>query len=114
MAYSKEERERIIQYHLTSGNSLLRTSKEFGIGGSMTLAKWLKNFEESKKSINFAAETNPVDAMQEKSNADLQRQIKELEAALHAEKLKNLALNTLIDIAESQGIQIRKKSGAKQ
>ena len=39
MAYSKEERERIIQYHLTSGNSLSRTSKEFGIGGSMTLAK---------------------------------------------------------------------------
>ena len=29
-------------------------------------------------------------------------------------KWKNLALNTLIDIAESQGIQIRKKSGAKQ
>ena len=114
MAYSREERERIIQYHLTSGNSLSRTSKEFGIGGSMTLAKWLKNFEESKKSSTFAAETNPVDAMQEKSNADLQRQIKELEAALHAEKLKNLALNTLIDIAESQGIQIRKKSGAKQ
>ena len=114
MAYSKEERERIIQYHLTSGNSLSRTSKEFGIGGSITLAKWLKKFEESKKSSTFAAGTNPVDAMQEKSNADLQRQIKELETALHAEKLKNLALNTLIDIAESQGIQIRKKSGAKQ
>lgn len=114
MAYSKEERERIIQYHLTSGNSLSRTSKEFGIGGSMTLAKWLKKFEESKKSSTFAGGTNPVDAMQEKSNADLQRQIKELETALHAEKLKNLALNTLIDIAESQGIQIRKKSGAKQ
>jgi len=114
MAYSKEERERIIQYHLTSGNSLSRTSKEFGIGGSMTLAKWLKKFEESKKSSTFAAATNSVDAMQEKSNADLQRQIKELETALHAEKLKNLALNTLIDIAESQGIQIRKKSGAKQ
>ena len=45
MAYSREERERIIQYHLTRGNSLSRTSKEFGIGGSMTLAKWLKNFE---------------------------------------------------------------------
>ena len=54
MAYSKEERERIIQYHLTSGNSLSRTSKEFGIGGSMTLAKWLKNFEESKNTdISF-------------------------------------------------------------
>jgi transposase-like protein len=114
MAYSKEERERIIQYHLTSGNSLSRTSREFGIGGSMTLAKWLKHFEESKKISTFAAEINSVDAMHEKSNADLQRQIKELEAALHAEKLKNLALNTMIDIAESQGIQIRKKSGAKQ
>jgi len=29
-------------------------------------------------------------------------------------KVKNLALNVMIDIAEEQGIRIRKKSGAKQ
>ena len=46
----------------------------------------------------------------EELEAEVKRLTKELEWA----KLQNKALNTLIDIAEEQGIQIRKKSGAKQ
>lgn len=44
----------------------------------------------------------------------LQKQIDKLEKALKKSEDKNLALNTLIDIAEEQGIKIRKKSGVKQ
>lgn len=44
----------------------------------------------------------------------LEKQIKELEARLKKSQDKNLALNTLIDLAEEQGIRIRKKSGVKQ
>ena len=44
----------------------------------------------------------------------LQKQIEKLEKDLKKSQDKNLALNTLIDIAEEQGIRIRKKSGAKQ
>lgn len=41
--------------------------------------------------------------------------IKKLEKELEHERLKNLALNTVIDIAEEDlKINIRKKSGAKQ
>lgn len=47
-------------------------------------------------------------------NALLKQRIRDLEAQLHQSELKNLALNTMIDIAEEQGIKIRKKSGAKQ
>ena len=46
--------------------------------------------------------------------AALQKQIEKLEKDLKKSQDKNLALNTLIDIAEEQGIRIRKKSGAKQ
>jgi hypothetical protein len=42
------------------------------------------------------------------------RQIEKLEKQLKYSQDKVLALNTLIDIAEEQGIRIRKKSGAKQ
>ena len=41
-------------------------------------------------------------------------QITGLQRQLEKSEMEKLALNTLIDIAEEQGIQIRKKSGAKQ
>ena len=44
----------------------------------------------------------------------LKKRLKELEGCLPYAELQNLALNTMIDIAEEQGIQFRKKSGAKQ
>ncbi len=54
-------------------------------------------------------ETSPRD-----ENEQLKRRIKDLEERLRFSELQNLALNTMIDIAEEQGIDIRKKSGAKQ
>ena len=46
---------------------------------------------------------------------NLRRQLKLKESELEFEKDRNLALNTLIDIAEEElKIEIRKKSGAKQ
>lgn len=41
----------------------------------------------------------------------LQKQIEKLEKDLKKSQDKNLALNTLIDIAEEQGIRIRKNLG---
>ncbi|MBL7904321.1 MAG: hypothetical protein JNL22_04805 [Bacteroidales bacterium] len=46
---------------------------------------------------------------------ELELRIKQLEAALEHERLRTLALNTMIDIAERDlKIPIRKKSGAKR
>ena len=50
----------------------------------------------------------------EEENEGLKKRVKELEDRLRYAELQNLALNTMIDIAEEQGIRIRKKSGAKQ
>ena len=39
-------------------------------------------------------------------------EVKRLEARIRELELQNLALNTLIDVAERNGVEIRKKSGA--
>ena len=42
------------------------------------------------------------------------KQIEKLEKQLKYSQDRNLALNTLIDVAEEHGLKIRKKSGVKQ
>jgi predicted nucleic acid-binding Zn-ribbon protein len=60
-------------------------------------------------------EEKPMDVSAMSALIEAQRkQIEKLEKQLKYSQDKNLALNTLIDIAEEQGIRIRKKSGAKQ
>lgn len=44
----------------------------------------------------------------------LQKQLQKLEKQLQFERDRNLALNTLIDIIEEQGIKVRKKAGVKR
>ena len=57
----------------------------------------------------------PMDAAAMSALIEAQKkQIAKLEKDLKFSKDKVLALNTLIDIAEEQGMKIRKKSGAKQ
>lgn len=48
-------------------------------------------------------------------NTELEKRIKELEKQLEFAQMKNVALNTMIDIAENDyKLEIRKKSGPKQ
>ena len=68
---------------------------------------------------SFASEiplTLPVMTEQEKHKlAAVQKRLKELERQLEDAQMKNIALETMIDIAEEQlHISIRKKSGPKQ
>ena len=59
-----------------------------------------------------------LQAMSEKERTDvkaLEKRIKELEKQLELAKMKNVGLNTMIDIAEQDyKLEIRKKSGPKQ
>ncbi len=65
----------------------------------------------SKKSTS----EEPMDVAAMSALIEAQRkQIAKLEKDLKYSQDKNLALNTLIDIAEEQGMKIRKKSGVKQ
>ena len=57
----------------------------------------------------------PMDVAAMSSLIEAQRkQIDKLEKQLKYSRDKNLALNTLIDVIEEQGIKVRKKAGVKQ
>lgn len=86
----------------------------------MTLHQWVRRLKNEIDCVPL--QTNqPDSSMSDKKNnypelgkLPLEEQLKELKKRLREAELKNLALNTMIDIAEEQGMQIRKKSGVKQ
>ena len=60
-------------------------------------------------------EEMPMDVASMSTLIEAQRkQIAKLEKELKYSQDKNLALNTLIDVIEEQGIKVRKKAGVKQ
>ena len=69
-----------------------------------------------KQGVNLFRKRQPEKTEPSKDSmiSALEQRILDLEKLLKHSQLKCKALDTLIDIAEEQGIQIRKKSGAKQ
>jgi hypothetical protein len=87
---------------------------EFGHKNDQTtraiLGEWIKKYSPS------IPVTLPVMSEKERQKLEsLQKQVKELEKQLENAQMKNVALETMIDVAEEQlKIKIRKKSGPKQ
>ena len=123
--YSLEERIRIVKEYENGNLSLKEMNAKYGIRSTNLIIKWRRRYvkessdlEISGRNSTFVSESPkglPSESVMKKQTpeeleAEIQRLTKELEWA----RLQNKALNTLIDIAESQGIRIRKKSGAKQ
>lgn len=75
-----------------------------------TLRRWQELYsEELHLSLNAMSSKERAD------NGKLSKRIEELEKQLELAKMKNVALNTMIDIAEQDyKLSIRKKSGPKQ
>ena len=75
-----------------------------------TLRRWQELYsEELHLSLNAMSSKDRAD------NGKLSKRIEELEKQLELAKMKNVALNTMIDIAEQDyKLSIRKKSGPKQ
>ena len=116
--FSPEERIAIVQEFEQTGVTLAQIQAKYGIKGHSTVHRWRQNLQNSSKMRTFAAEIKPQVAdevpMKKRSAEELEAEVKRLTKELEWATLQNKALNTLIDIAESQGIRIRKKSGAKQ
>ncbi len=93
-------------------------AQKYGLGNPSTIGSWKIRLQNPKKSCNFAAgnDTKVVDEkpMSEKTKAELEAELAKVKKELEWSKLQTKALETMIEIAEEQGIQIRKKSGAKQ
>lgn len=114
--------------YMQSGKDRQQICLKYGLKSQATLSNWvscyLTPYEIETKCVSlhpeelFSAEnmklTEETSASQSARIEELEKQIKALEAKLKRSEDKNLALNTLIDIAEEQGIRVRKKSGVKQ
>lgn len=114
-----EFRLKIVREYL-SGNE---SAKDLGLKYQVkacTIHQWAHRYGNSENFVSLPKEPTQSSFMAgtkqtfTDENEMLKQRLKELEKRLKNAELQNLALNTMIDIAEEQGIQIRKKSGAKQ
>ena len=123
--FTFEERLLIVKEFQESNLSGKEIAEKYGIKYPSVITNWKnrlsgepKRLRKPKKSSTFAAEIMPQVAdsepMKKKTPEELEAEVKRLTKELEWVQLQNKALNTLIDIAEEQGIRIRKKSGAKQ
>ena len=128
--FSEEEREQVVRAYLNSSESAREVAKRYGIS-SRSLEGWLKKHRQGVRRVEKALflqekkqEQKPVEMKPQTPEEELvylrkeldkaHQELTEAKRALATSELRNEALNTLIDIAERQGIKIRKNSGAKR
>jgi transposase len=108
---------KVVQEYLSTDVSQADLKKKYGFTGDGCIGRWITKFGLSKPDKeqiiiyqSMAKETGKTD----KEN-QLQRKVDQLEKDLEMERLRNRALEKMIDIAERDlRIPIRKKSGTKQ
>lgn len=118
------KREVAIEY-IQGGGTMQEIALKYNLPNLQTVSNWVRCYltpeEIQNKRLSLPQETQKDTSMPEKQDSSkdlmisaLEQRIQDLEKLLKHSQLKCKALDTLIDIAEEQGIQIRKKSGAKQ
>ena len=130
--YSRMFKRAVAVEYLQTGVPRTEIAMKYGLPSVQTVSNWvnccLTPLEIQTKCVNLprinisefemkeqqsTPESVPVEDQQAVID-QLQKQLQKLEKQLQFEKDRNLALNTLIDICEEQGIRIRKKSGVKR
>ena len=118
------KREVAIEY-IQGGGTMQEIALKYNLPNLQTVSNWVRCYltpdEIQNKRLSLPQETQKDTSMPEKQDTSkdsmisaLEQRIQDLEKLLKHSQFKCKALDTLIDIAEEQGIQIRKKSGAKQ
>ena len=116
--FTPEQRAKIVEEYEKSDASLRELCMKYGINSKSSILNWRSSLQKSSGFVTFApseqSEPSDLQPMKEKTREELEAELSKLRKELEWTKLQNLALNTMIDIAEEQGIKIRKKSGARQ
>ena len=127
--FSRSLKRSICIEYMQSGVSRKEIALKYNLPSVNTLASWINSclspLEIHEKCASLPPETVQMDNEMAKeeihSVAELtalveaqRKQIEKLEKQLKYSQDKNLALNTLIDVIEEQGIKVRKKAGVKQ
>ena len=113
-AAPKGKRDEVLQELLTSNLTYRELAEKHQVKYS-TIKQWVYLYLHKKKVVSLRPDSKShADMSQKTKGAEESSEIKALKARIRELELQNLALNTLIDVAERNGIEIRKKSGAKQ
>ena len=127
--FSRGLKRSICIEYMQSGMSRKEIAMKYGLPSTNLLSAWIQSclspLEIHEKCASLPRETVQMDNEMSKEEihsvseltalVEAQRkQIEKLEKDLKYSQDKVLALNTLIDVIEEQGIKVRKKAGVKQ
>lgn len=111
--YTIADKVRILMEYLNSEDTMETIQTKYGMGHCTLTTFGISNMtREQIREMKLSLETVP-----EKSSREiaLETKVAQLEKELKAERVKSLAYSTMIEAAEEElGIDLRKKSGAKQ
>ena len=123
--FKKEDRISIATEYYTTDASAKEICLKYGLSSHVVLCNWVKRYIKNaenaqnllplpRKSVSDIIPGLPSDmAKTGKDPKELEARIAELEKALKWEQMRTHALETMIEIAEEQGMKVRKKSGVK-
>ncbi|MBK7627497.1 MAG: transposase [Bacteroidales bacterium] len=115
--FTDEFKFMVIQEYLNTDISRKELQEKHGFRGNSAVSDWMRKFGGNKVTDEQISIQKTMSKEVDKTPQErkLEAKIKELEKALEQERLRTLALNTMINIAERDlKISIRKKSGTKQ
>lgn len=115
--FTDDFRFQVVQEYLNTGISQRELQKKYSICGNNCITNWMRKFGTSEVTVEQINLQQAMLKEEEKKPRErkLEAKVKELEKALEQERLRTLALDTMINIAERDlKISIRKKSGTKQ
>ena len=130
--FSRGLKRSICIEYMQSGKSRKEIALKYNLPSTNLLSSWIHSclspLEIHEKCASLPLETVQMDSDMAKEQQEepmdvasmsaliekLKKQNAKLEKDLKYSQDKNLALNTLIDVIEEQGIKVRKKAGVKQ
>jgi transposase-like protein len=109
--FTDSEKMEIIESHL-SGASIYSLSKKYSLH-SAQIYEWLYHYGIKKKQTDIAMGT--TGKSESVRVEELQKEVRQLRKELAEEKLRSIAYDKMIDVAEEMfHLAIRKKAGTKQ
>jgi transposase-like protein len=111
--YSPLEKRKIVEKVRSGFYSLQKAGKKY-ILSKTKFSKWNRWYFKIRLLSHFKPKPFPAMKKAKQSVEELKKQLVEAQAQIDKLQLKNIALETMINIAEKQlNVDIRKKSGSK-
>ncbi len=114
--YSTEFKIKIVKEVLDGKLTKTEAQRVYGLGGKSAILNWIRKFN-LVSNYNLSENIFLLESSMPKKDEDLEKdqKIRVLEKALESERNKSALFEKIIEIAEEKyGLEIRKKSEAKQ